>query len=299
MRIEVTPITAVINKDTDLIGKMDPYVEVTVNGVSQRTNVVKSGGRNPSWNQTLYFNAQPNDNIIFRIYDKDTLTRDDFIGEVCVPMNEVVYNRGELNKSYPIMSAKNGGYLTALIRVSGGNYGNYGGYPMYAQPMSAYQSTMQSVAAPLAQAIPMTQSVIMQQPTMQSTYVQAAPMQTSYVQAPVRTSYMPTQTSYMPAQTSYVQAPAVQTTYIQAPPVQTTQTTYVQQPVQTTYVEQIPQTVTQEVSYASQPVYTTETSYAYTVSHPNGNQPAVLSGYPYSSHISTVQTPYQQSYYRQ
>lgn len=286
MRIDVTPVTAVINKDTDLIGKMDPYVEVIVRNTKQRTQAIRSGGHNPTWNETFSFTVDPTDLITFRIYDRDRLSRDDFIGEVFVPMSDVLSSPGGLNRSYPIQSSKNGGFLTVGIRVSGGNYAQGGIYPMYAQAPPAYQAPMQTYAPmPITQALPMTQSVVIPQ----TSYVQP-----TYVQPPVQTTYV-----QQPVQTTYVQ-PAVQTTYVQQP-VQTTRTTYVEQPVQTTYVEHVAQPLTQQVSYVAQappqPVYTTETSYAYTVTHPHGSQPAVLSGFPYSTQINSVPAP-QQTYYR-
>lgn len=275
MRVEVSPLWAKIKNDTDIIGKMDPYVEVIINGVSKKTQVHKSGGINPRWNDKLSFDARPNDNITMRIFDKDTFKKDDYIGEVNTSMNEVMANRGDSTRTYPFRTNKNQGELNVAIRILNGNFGQWGGmqnqsqyqtqYQTYGQNIPVNQSTVQTFTQvpvtqtyqPPLQSYPLTQSVFIPQQTyveqpIQTTYVQQ-PMQTAYIEQPIQTTYVqqPVQTAYIeqPIQKTYVQQP-VQTTYVQQP----MQTTYVQQPVQTTYIEQqLPQTVSQQVSYVAQP----------------------------------------------
>ena len=62
------------------MSKQDPYVTVSVNGKTQKTDVHDNGGCDPSWNQALKFNFSDEDGwkggdeVNFEIYDKDTLT---------------------------------------------------------------------------------------------------------------------------------------------------------------------------------------------------------------------------------
>lgn len=117
----VAPTSAAVVHEMDIIGRMDPYVLVTVGTMTQKTKVHKRGGRNPKWEDKLVFNCNSNDVIQFRLYDED-LIGDDYMGEVRVPVYEVLNNGGTLNNSYPFVSHNNSGILVVQMNTSSGGF---------------------------------------------------------------------------------------------------------------------------------------------------------------------------------
>ena len=68
-------------RDTEAIGKMDPFVEIEYKNKKYRTKVKEEGGKTPVWNQTLEIPLESLlDTIKFACYDQDSLTND-LIGE--------------------------------------------------------------------------------------------------------------------------------------------------------------------------------------------------------------------------
>ena len=60
---------------------MSPYCIVTYNGENKHTSVKEDGGKNPVWNDKLYFPISHNsDEIRISVWDKETLKKDDLIG---------------------------------------------------------------------------------------------------------------------------------------------------------------------------------------------------------------------------
>uniref|UniRef100_H2YIX4 C2 domain-containing protein n=1 Tax=Ciona savignyi TaxID=51511 RepID=H2YIX4_CIOSA len=82
----------------DIFGASDPYVSVslykpkrastgakTFSSVNTKT---KKRTLNPTWNETFTFNAIPRENrFLFEVFDENRLTRDDFLGQVDIPIN--------------------------------------------------------------------------------------------------------------------------------------------------------------------------------------------------------------------
>ena len=48
--LEMKVESAILDRDTDAIGNMDPYVEVTIEGVTKKTMVKRGAGKMPIWN---------------------------------------------------------------------------------------------------------------------------------------------------------------------------------------------------------------------------------------------------------
>merc|ERR1712041_2847 len=73
-----------------MFDKGDPYVVVSYGKQMDKSNVVK-GNLNPEWNLQTTFNitaGSPNE-ILLEVYDKDTITKDDFMGRATVPVSEI------------------------------------------------------------------------------------------------------------------------------------------------------------------------------------------------------------------
>ena len=90
MSLIVKPISAMLTKDTDWIGKMDPYVVCQISGEKHRTKTHKGGGKKPQWMDTLTFNTQGSVMSV-SLYDDD-FGKDDFIGEGSIQLRQFYAN---------------------------------------------------------------------------------------------------------------------------------------------------------------------------------------------------------------
>ncbi|RZC79993.1 hypothetical protein C5167_042568 [Papaver somniferum] len=101
--LEVTIISAKDIKDVNLFSKMDVYVLASIDGdprTEKKTPVDHDGGKNPSWNFTMNFSideslAKQNRLIlILQLKSEKTLGVDRDVGEVHVPIKELLDNPG-------------------------------------------------------------------------------------------------------------------------------------------------------------------------------------------------------------
>lgn len=51
--MNLTAVGAKLTKDTEMFGKMDPYLIIDIKGKKQQTKVHDNGGKLPVWNQTF------------------------------------------------------------------------------------------------------------------------------------------------------------------------------------------------------------------------------------------------------
>jgi Ca2+-dependent lipid-binding protein len=65
---------------------MDPYIILTLGGQQFKTAVCKKGGKNPAWADSFTFDVFSDQVLTLHLYDKDKITRDDYIGECIVPL---------------------------------------------------------------------------------------------------------------------------------------------------------------------------------------------------------------------
>ena len=70
----------------DLNGKSDPYVVIFFGGfnIQQKRTSTRYTTLKPMWNETFYFVGGEDgmDTIRLEVWDEDTMTRDDYMGEV-------------------------------------------------------------------------------------------------------------------------------------------------------------------------------------------------------------------------
>ncbi|XP_042634663.1 E3 ubiquitin-protein ligase NEDD4-like isoform X19 [Cyprinus carpio] len=77
----------------DIIGASDPYVKLSLYVTDEnrelalvQTKTIKKT-LNPKWNEEFYFRVCPqNHRLLFEVFDENRLTRDDFLGQVDVPL---------------------------------------------------------------------------------------------------------------------------------------------------------------------------------------------------------------------
>jgi len=89
----------------------DPFVEVRLKHSghhSHKTNVVRHT-LNPYWNQDFILQSHnpDNDELIVRLMDHDTFSRNDYLGEVVIPLSKYLWNKGiPQDEWFPIMFKK-------------------------------------------------------------------------------------------------------------------------------------------------------------------------------------------------
>ncbi|KAH7537192.1 16 kDa phloem protein 1 [Ziziphus jujuba] len=91
--LEVELIDAKGLGGTDIIGDIDPYVLIQYKGQEHKSTVAK--GDNPVWNEKFLFNAQypvtgDGYKIILKVWDKDTLSSDDYIGQATIYIKDLL-----------------------------------------------------------------------------------------------------------------------------------------------------------------------------------------------------------------
>lgn len=61
-------------RDTEVIGKMDPFIQIIYLGKKYRTKTLQEGGKNPKWNEIIEIQIESvNDYIKIVCYDEDSL----------------------------------------------------------------------------------------------------------------------------------------------------------------------------------------------------------------------------------
>jgi hypothetical protein len=124
--LRVKILGAQLVKDKDIIGKMDPYVILTVGSQKYQTRVANGMGRTPIWNDEFILNVSPHDVIQLKVYDSD-IGIDDFVGETKIPVSQLG-QAGVVDNYFPLQSRflkRNAGQIHIRFEWSGTQQ-NYG-----------------------------------------------------------------------------------------------------------------------------------------------------------------------------
>ena len=109
-------------KDSDTVGKSDPYAKIAIPGYKKTARTkTKKNTLNPKWNEEFIFKVAPNldEMISIVVKDKDKLTSDDFLGKIQIDMNDIPREGDEVPvsnifydlKSKDLNSMKEGGQI--------------------------------------------------------------------------------------------------------------------------------------------------------------------------------------------
>ncbi|XP_053678583.1 E3 ubiquitin-protein ligase Nedd-4-like [Anopheles nili] len=110
LRIKVVAGLQLAKKD--IFGASDPYVRIDLNMVSGDVNVqsvltkTKKKTLHPKWNEEFIFRVKPTEHkLVFQVFDENRLTRDDFLGMVELPLEQLPRERPGVEipaRSYPL-----------------------------------------------------------------------------------------------------------------------------------------------------------------------------------------------------
>ena len=84
----VKPTRAQLKRDTDTLGKMDPYVLIFVGDKKERTKTHKNAGKNPAWFDEFEFYKKNEETLFFEVHDDDT-GKDDLIGSGSISLDPI------------------------------------------------------------------------------------------------------------------------------------------------------------------------------------------------------------------
>ena len=85
----VRPVSAKLTYSTEYFGSMDPYCKVTIGQSMQKTRTANNMGKKPSWTDTLSFNIRGDTQMHIALFDKDVMSKDDYICETSIDLNQI------------------------------------------------------------------------------------------------------------------------------------------------------------------------------------------------------------------
>lgn len=122
--LTVKPITAQISKDREWFGRQDPYCKITVGSQVQQTRTATDGGKSPNWQDSLSFSVHGGEQSVhIAIFDRDIITRDDFIGDTTIPLMQV-FQMKQIAQWYPLTrKGRNCGQINVVLEFTSPNMG--------------------------------------------------------------------------------------------------------------------------------------------------------------------------------
>ena len=88
--LKVKPIAAKLTRDTEWVGKMDPYVKIRLGGAEKVSSIQHGAGKFPSWGDEMVFERRGEYQIDIQVWDYDTMSKDDLIGETSIPLQNTL-----------------------------------------------------------------------------------------------------------------------------------------------------------------------------------------------------------------
>ncbi|CAB4279862.1 unnamed protein product [Prunus armeniaca] len=105
--LEVNLVNAKGLKNTEVFGKMDPYVVITCKKQQKKSTVATAMGSNPEWNESFVFGVSDDVNELHvMIMDKDTGSKDDFVGELTIPLKTLFVEKKLPPMKYNVLRNK-------------------------------------------------------------------------------------------------------------------------------------------------------------------------------------------------
>ncbi|XP_061737738.1 E3 ubiquitin-protein ligase NEDD4-like isoform X3 [Nerophis ophidion] len=104
--LKVKVIAGIKLAKKDILGASDPYTKLSLYDplsgaiASVQTKTVKKS-LDPKWNEEFYFRVHPTKHrLLLEVFDENRLTRDDFLGQVDVPLNQIPTENPNAQRPY-------------------------------------------------------------------------------------------------------------------------------------------------------------------------------------------------------
>ncbi len=111
----IKPVSAQLTYSTEWLGKMDCYCVITVGGNVFRTMPAHDQGKHPNWQQVFNARVSGEQTMHVSISDYDNVTKDDYVGECTVPLQDV-YQRRNVSNWYQVnRKGKNIGQIMIVL----------------------------------------------------------------------------------------------------------------------------------------------------------------------------------------
>ena len=110
----VRPLRANLTYSTETFGKMDPYIIVKLGTNTFTTAVAENQHKTPAWTDAFTFRVNGESTAQITVMEKDTLSKDDLIGEATLQLAPV-FQPKNCEVCYEI---KKNGKVTGTILVS-------------------------------------------------------------------------------------------------------------------------------------------------------------------------------------
>ena len=103
-QLNITAVRGTFTIDTELIGKMDPYLNIRIGENEFRTVTAKEQGKTPVWNQTFTCFINGEQHMEIEAWDDDG-GNDDYLGKDTISLAQVFQQR-QVNGNFPVYNKK-------------------------------------------------------------------------------------------------------------------------------------------------------------------------------------------------
>jgi hypothetical protein len=188
-------------KSMDFFTKQDPYVKLFLDSQQIRSKTHSGGGKNPVWNQKLYLNVLPGQNVLrLEAWDEDAVN-DDLIGEGTIPL-DTVFKCGQYDTVIDLRTKKgsNAGQIRLLLTFES----KHVAIPAQFQGSSPYASNSRSYAPVSAPGVAIPFGTVYAMPpyavpgAVQPNYTPAPGYPPNYVYGPGNSPHPPPNYGYGP-----------------------------------------------------------------------------------------------------
>ena len=121
--LKLTCVEGKLKRDTEVLGKMSPYITIAFNGNKYKTKVHSNGGKSPVWGDEFTLEVtNPTEELVLRVWDQD-LTTSDAVGFCKIKLSSLMYGNA-VDDWFTIMYENtNAGevHLTTVFEPEGGD----------------------------------------------------------------------------------------------------------------------------------------------------------------------------------
>ena len=110
----VRPQSAKLTINTELFGKMDPFVKLQIGANHFETGVAHDQHKTPNWTDAFTFRINGEQTLQATVLEKDKMSKNDLLGEATVQLGDVFQRRNVSNW----FEIRKGGKVTGQLLLS-------------------------------------------------------------------------------------------------------------------------------------------------------------------------------------